>query len=164
MKDPYRTPPQAELVVTGGPPATLLFVCAGLGFAGLVMVLELGAPTRWLGLPLLAAGLALAAFAHSRRARWVFTLEGKKLRVEHQRAADMDRLGVLDVSDGIRLMVDVEDQGIQIEPRLRLEAGGSELALAPGTRYRDVHAALVEFLLQSEVQVDASKDLPKLLP
>lgn len=164
MKDPYRTPPQAELVVTGGPPATLFLVCVGIEFAGLALALKLGGPSRWLGLPVLAAGLALAAFAHSRRTRWVFTLEGKKLRVEHQRAAGKDRSGVLDVSDGIRLLVEVEDQGVQIEPRLRLEAGGEELALLPGTRYREVHSALVGFLIQSEVQVDASKDLPKLLP
>ncbi|MBI3206873.1 MAG: hypothetical protein HYZ29_35380 [Myxococcales bacterium] len=164
MKDPYRSPPQAELVVTGGPRATLFIVCIGLVFAGLAMVRELGGGSRWLGLPVLAAGLALAAFAHARRTRWVFSLEGKKLRVEQQRAAGRVRFGVLDVSGGIRLLVDVEDQGVQIEPRLRLEAGGDELALLPGTRYREVHSALVGFLLQREVQVDASKDLPKLLP
>lgn len=164
MKDPYRSPPQADLVVAGGPRATVLLAGAWLGFAGLAVGLELGAPIRWLAVPLVVAGAALGVFAQARRISWVFTLEGKRLRVEHRQAAGRARLGVLEVSDGIRVSVDVPEGGDGVEPRLLLAAGGDTIELFPGTRYREVHAELVAFLQGAEVQVDAAKDLPRLLP
>jgi hypothetical protein len=164
MKDPYRSPPQAELVVAAGPRATVLFAGAGLAGAGLIVGLELGAPIRWLAAPLVIAGVALVVFAQARRGSWVFTLEGKRLRVEHHRAAGRVRLGALEVSDGIRLSVDVPEGGGGVEPRLRLAAGGDAIELFPGTRYREVHAELVAFLLKADVPVDAAKELPRLLP
>lgn len=163
-RSPYRSAPKAELVIEAGssPSIFVVLVAAATLFYGLWWYLGWLEDSGWQ--PALLAVLVTTSVAvhTSRRNRWRFTLERRRLRVERLLPTGAAQLGMLDVSSAVKLRVDVPEKRAGIEARLTLSASGEELCFHPGGRTRLVYEELSRFLREAEIEVDAPKDLPEL--
>lgn len=161
----YRSPPKAELVIhAGGSSGATLW--SGIAVTLLAVAAFLFGVAQAVGLyPFLVVFLALLVGLStytSRRNRWRFTLERQRLRVERLLPAGVQKLGVLDVSHGLRIRVDVPEERGGIEARLTLGAGEDEIQFYPGERTAALYHELARFLREHELEIDAPEELPRL--